>query len=594
MPDWEENSGPYLYRFDYAWPTEEGEYTVLFRIRPRGEGDYFTPFNYRVRFLVSPAGAPYDLWIDGTRVDRMNAENPTGDGAFSYDPDTQTLGIKGSHESSYADGAMIASRIPDLTIVVDGENAEWKLTSPGTCLELHGHTTIEGEGKLRLIPESGAGIEVCDGKRLTVSNKLLNVSGETGALLGSGGALYIEKTLYAGSDAGAVTGFGSIWWDDVNSELTWPEGGYVKDGAIVNAEGKAAPTVNIVWSRPYDIWIDGVRITEKNWLDYSHDMLFYNRVSNILYISGDSYTGSGYAPIVRSTIDGLRISVHGDTTLTMPDGAMYPIFELSGDTEINAMQGKSLTLECPEWAMGGCIEVWNSTLTIQGIDSLTLRHAGRTALQGGGENASLVVEGSTVAVENLSGDPYSGAITGFKGGLEFRWCAVEEPQPYGLDADGSLTDGVGQLAKRVVTRRTPKLTIRARSADTLTYQIDYLPDGGGGAPPGRRGLRRAGAAAGPGLQGHDRLRRHRERRHLRHRERPGLQAVSAGRAEPAHHGLHRVEEVVKNALLPRRGSDRLQNPTPFCHPDRAQHTTPTPVSSRPSAASGGIFPIGSC
>lgn len=480
MPDWEENSGPYLYRYDYAWPTREGEYSVLFRIRPRGEGDYFAPFNYRVRFIVSPAGAPYDLWIDGVQLNRLNALDPTGDGAFCYDPDTQTLGIRGSHESSYADGAMIVSRIPELKIVVDGEDTLRTLNSPASCLELHGHTTIEGEGKLQLVSESGAGVEVRDGKRLTVSNTLLNVSGKTGGLLGSVGAtLYIEKTLYAGSEAGAVTGFSYIWWDEVNAALTWPSGGYVKDGAIVDAEGKAATTVNIVWSQPYDIWIDGERITSGNWLSHAKDLLFYNAVSNILYIRGGSYTGTGWDPIVKSSIEGLRISVHGDTTLTMPDGAMYPIFELSGDTEINAMTGKTMTLECPEWAMGGCIEVYDSTLTLRNLDGLTLRHAGSYApLQGGGDSAALVVEESVVTVECAGADPYSGAITGFRGGIELRYSAIEEPRPYGLDADGSITDGVGQLAKSVSFIRTPKLTIRSVTGSALSWKIDNLPDGG--------------------------------------------------------------------------------------------------------------------
>ena len=263
MPDWEENSGPYLYRYDYAWPTREGEYSVLFRIRPRGEGDYFAPFNYRVRFIVSPAGAPYDLWIDGVQLNRLNALDPTGDGAFCYDPDTQTLGIRGSHESSYA------------------------------------------------------------------------------------------------------------------------------------------------------------------------------------------------------------------------DGAMYPIFELSGDTEINAMTGKTMTLECTEWTMGGCIEVRDSTLTLRDLDSLTLRHRGSFApLQGGGESACLVVESSVVTAECAGADPYSGAITGFRGGIELRGSAVKEPRPWGIDAEGSVTDGAGALAKTVSFIRAPKLTIRSVTGSALSWKIDNLPDGG--------------------------------------------------------------------------------------------------------------------
>ena len=478
MPDWEENSGPYLYRYDDAWPTEEGEeYTVLFRIRPRGEGDYFTPFNYRVRFQVTPAGAPYDIWIDGVQLDRLNALDPTGDGAFCYDPDTQTLGILDSHESDYTDGAMIVSYVPELRIVVDGENVERTLQSPGSCLELHGHTTMEGAGSLRLVSEHGVGIEVRDGKRLTVDLEKMNVSGETGGILGGNGTLYIEKSLTAVSAGGAVTGFDYIWWDEVNAELTVPWNGYVDSGAIVDAEGHISSRVSVTWSQPYDIWIDGERITARNWLSHKNDILFYNAVSHILYIRGGSYTGTGYAPLVRSSIEGLRISVHGDTTLRMPDGAMYPIFELRGDTTINAMQGKTLTLECEEWVMGACIEVWDSTLTLLELDGLTLRHAGKNALQGGG-SASLVVEGSVVTAECLSIDEYSGAIASFRSGIELHGSAVQEPVPWGLDADGSLTDGAGNLAKRVVFRRTPKLTILSCSTDKLRYQIDRLPADG--------------------------------------------------------------------------------------------------------------------
>ncbi len=543
MPDWEDNSGPYLYRFDYAWPTAEGEYTVLFRIRPRGEGNYFTPFNYRVRFIVSPAGAPYDLWIDGIQVDRLNAVNPTGDGAFCYDPDTKTLKILGSHESSYTDGAMIVSKIPELQIASGGKGSEYTLSSPTTCLELQEHTTLTGDGRLRLKTESGPAVKVVGGKRLTLQLGKLVAFGESGDILGSpGSALYVERSLAAG----AVTGFDYIWWDETNAELIAPAGGHVQNGAFVNAEGEVATHTEIIWYQPYDIWIEGERITEKNWRDNARKgWFFFNAVSSILYIRGGSYTGSGFEPIVRSSIEGLRISVHGDMTLTMPDGAMYPIFELSGDTEINAMEGKALTLECGKWSMGACIQVWNSTLTLSGLDGLTLRRAGGNALEGGGENAGLVVEESVITVDCGSADPYIGGITGFRGGVTFRYCGVEEPEFWRFDeAEGSLTDGEGKARQACEDRSEDEADdplperVQPPVSDRLHARRRRT------APSRRRVLRLGRAAAEAWLQGSDSSRRHREGRHLHHRLGAEISAFPVGQQEQARRGVRLVPELI--------------------------------------------------
>ena len=241
-------------------------------------------------------GRSYGLWIAGRRVTDVNRYDILGDGAFQYDPDENVLHLKKDYmESAPEDGEVfymsapeknpvVKSNIEGLTVSVDGDI---KISAYSDVFQLYGdNTIITGPGKLTMQeyvwhyrvarnPYDANPIDYYDffysirfsKGTLTIEKANITVTGgNSGGIDGytnTGTSSLIIKDSYLNLETYedytggvSVTTYNSA--GDITLEgckIVKPAGGMVKDGKIVDSEGKLAYTVII--GNPADVNRDG-------------------------------------------------------------------------------------------------------------------------------------------------------------------------------------------------------------------------------------------------------------------------------------------------------------------------------------------------
>ena len=125
-----------------------------------------------------------------------------------------------------------------------------------SAIRIQKDTVITGEsGSIDVKNSYSSGISA-DGAELTIRNTVLNVYGDEYALYGKNGAKLVvnnaKLTINANSNGkAAVSGFGG-GIKLIGCKITEPEGGRVKNGAIVNPNGTPAKNVTIEpYSNPF-------------------------------------------------------------------------------------------------------------------------------------------------------------------------------------------------------------------------------------------------------------------------------------------------------------------------------------------------------
>ncbi|MBQ4248611.1 MAG: hypothetical protein II705_01085 [Clostridia bacterium] len=198
----------------------------------------------------------FPLKIDGNTVTEKNMDDPSGDGAFSFDGD-KTLHIKGSHTS---DLTIIQNSLPGLVIAVDSDSelamSEYGMGFP---IVLLADATITGPGKLTLKGmDYNSAIESPYADAVTIKDIDLEVIGGNQGIKGSGsiypGRLTVDHSrvhvTINNTWNTAVSGFnGGI--ELVGCKIKSPEDGKIDAGQIVKADGTFTDEILIT----PDIWI---------------------------------------------------------------------------------------------------------------------------------------------------------------------------------------------------------------------------------------------------------------------------------------------------------------------------------------------------
>ena len=201
----------------------------------------------------------YDLLIEGFPVHESNRADPTGDGAFSYDPETNTLTVR--KRAASGSSSIIDNSIPDLTVVIaedvtlDADNSNLTSSSPAVISDVD--MTITGPGKLTLVgPQMGNGALQAVYGNLTLKDLDLTVRGPVGAIQGYENRLTLENVTLRASitppfdpylpyePKPAVTGFAEgIVFN--GCALDGPAGARVVDGTVVLSDNGVADSVTV-------------------------------------------------------------------------------------------------------------------------------------------------------------------------------------------------------------------------------------------------------------------------------------------------------------------------------------------------------------
>ena len=183
----------------------------------------------------------YSIFVNEQSVTQGNCDDILGDGQFSYDPETMTLHVKGSYETTR--DHVIRNRTYGVTISVD---ADAELKSGDAAILLETATTLTGSHQLSLLSEK-KGIELTTSSSLLIEDANLYVSGKYGlsGATGKESKLIIRNArVQVEATMRAIYEFhGGIELEDC--EITLPEGGRVSNGEIVNSKGNTAKKVTI-------------------------------------------------------------------------------------------------------------------------------------------------------------------------------------------------------------------------------------------------------------------------------------------------------------------------------------------------------------
>ena len=451
-------------------PTRPGNYVAGLCITGRTSSNYekITSCIGNVRMTVTyeSNNEYYDLWIDGIQADSDHRADLLGDGAFSYDPESNTLTIRGSYASEWP-SALVRSKIDGLTVECPEDVT---LSSEGAVFQLEKNTRFTGEGRLTVSSIGSNGIQVQNGAELRIKDADLAVEAAGVAVAGSDSseALIVDNShLSARGGTKAAAGFlGGITLFEPYVAIYTPEGGKVVGGSIVKGDGSNAPEVLIAPVRTYDLFICGIQVTERNRRDVRGDGVFSFDGDKTLHIKGDCTDAN--TTVILSGIDGLVISVDRDSVLASDpvDSMGYPMF-LREATTITG-PGR-LTLK-PHEDYAGLLCDNGGDLTLK--DLVLKIENGNRGIQGSGKLSTnkLRIENSSVSV-SINNDGCA-AIQDFADGIELTGCVITQPEN-GRVLDGKIVNAGGADAGVVtISPQTPVTGL------TLNKEIVNLAVGG--------------------------------------------------------------------------------------------------------------------
>lgn len=373
----------------------------------------------------------YDLWIAGTQAAETNREDILGDGAFSYDPDTKTLTVRGDLNRT---GSLIVNNIDGLTIYVAKDAV---LDTDDAAITTGKDLRITGPGKLGLL--ANFGVKAMYDATVTLQNANVSAVGYypiTGGLSGTNKLIIQNSDVVSTGITAAVSGFkGGI--ELIDCTLIKPEDGKVGERAIENADGSVATQVTIRKKAEYDLQIGGVKVDEGNASDILADGGFsYDAAENTLTVRGN-YTGTGQG--IVNSIPNLTVYVEKDAKLSAGGAAL-----ITRENLTITGPGK-LTLEsstdCGIYAVNGAAVT---------IEKSTLDASGEWGIAGNHTGEKLILRACDVHAEGADGAICDFVTTVLDG------CEITAPEGGKVDAtSGNVLDKDGNLALDV-TIETPK------------------------------------------------------------------------------------------------------------------------------------------
>ena len=435
----------------------------------------------------------YNIFVAGTLVTSLNAEDVLGDGAASYDASKNTLTISGDITASDASTSCIYTKINDLTIQIAAPST-LKAADNAIFIECKDrvegkHTTITGSSKLTISVSSDNNDAVAifqrngdivitdadlslDGSlyyhmshmtikntnisiagsimgwgHLNVDNSTMSVEGQ-GGIGCLGGTFRIENstvTAHRESSGSVIHGWADLILN--GCYLSNPLGGSydTKSFELKDADGNKAQTMEIVPGVDPGLYIAGKYVSSKNASDILGDRAAsYDEGTKTLTINGNITAPNENTPCIKSGVDGLTIQVAAPATLSATDNAIY----LQGEnTTITG--SPNLTVSAPSkdgsttaiYQEKGTLSITKANLLIIGktscsegdlsiVKSKILSAAGD--ISGAG---ALLIEKSTVSA--MASDPKEPVIAGWKS-LTLNTCTITTPEGGHYDTNNQM------------------------------------------------------------------------------------------------------------------------------------------------------------
>ena len=435
------------------------------------EGAYVDKDGYLVDALGKRAAEvtigvkAYDLWLSGTRVTVNNQDDILGDGNFSYDPEDNKLTVKGSLKTNDEHG--IQNQINGLTIYV-AKDAAIEATGYKAAIVVMSYTTITGPGLLTLRSNNDCGIYASKDATVVLDNANLDINGYWGIAgtgRGSEQLRIYDSTVKAvsTSDEGAICDFKGYL--SIGGTIKVPAGGYTKDGAVVDKDGKVAKEVQII--KAFKLSVLGYPVDVDNCGDILGDgSASYDPENNRLTLWDITVDKAG-AQLVNSLIDGLIIDVAGKVDVTVGSTLYYGLIDLN-DASTTITGSGNLMLKGARNESCGTIFTRASSLT---IENLTTDLEGKIQSAGA---STLTVKNANIHVK----DDYTAAVLNFKD-LKLEGCSILSPTD-GQVKNGTVVDANGNVAKDVKVGTFNRADVNrdgtVDSADIVAV-IKEMPDG---------------------------------------------------------------------------------------------------------------------
>ena len=419
---------------------------------------------------ISPdilAGDVYDLKIAGTQVSGANCEDILGDGVFSYDPEENTLHVKGNYTASSSQN-IINSSIEGLTISVE-ENSQLTVESThlyddvylstGSCMVLGANTTITGAGKLTLKDLGDMCIYLPRDITLTIKDANLTANGRFGIYSQNelGATLrFVNSTvsLSSSSDGGVIRQVKEVVLTDCHY-INLGYHTFSVEGNMYGSNGLLT-SLQIVPNVPANLWIAGEQV---QYSDYYISMLGgaigYSFDAKQLHINKDIdvSTMDGIQALVYSEEEGLDIVISKEATLTTGD---VPVFWLRGNTTMWSSDGKKASLQsndCGIYVSDG------KKLT---LEDACLQVNAKRGIVGTGETTK---EKLTLTRANVGVSSTEKGIADFLGGITLHSSFIIQPSG-GKIYGGAVVDKDGNVARYV--------TISKNKSDSAPTAIDCV------------------------------------------------------------------------------------------------------------------------
>ena len=342
--------------------------------------------------LDALAVTEYELYVAGVKVTSSNKADVLGDGAFSFDPDTNTLTVKGDCDTGTAETNAIKNYISGLTVYVAKDvnfnigndnmvgiflGESLKITGPGL---LKVNSSIKGRNTTQV---------------LTIEDAMIETTGVTYL-----GGVRINKSFIR---AGSFTYCGDIYLGDCT--ITEPAGAIIDHGFILGSDHYHTAN-NVTIEKAYDFLVGGKYATIRNKNDILNNGVFsYNPDTNVLTVRGN-YSCS--KSIIENYNDGLTVYVEKDSVLKCTSHATVidayeSLIKITGPGKLTLKGHKGITVTSYS-NHPGTVMIDNAVVEINGT-----RHGIKSAY--GSDPGYLVVRNSYLRCTSDESSKTTGAIS---------------------------------------------------------------------------------------------------------------------------------------------------------------------------------------
>lgn len=424
----------------------------------------------------------YNIFVKGTLVTNLNAEDVLGDGAASYDASKNTLTISGDITASDASTSCIYTKLNDLTIQIAAPST-LKATDNAIFIEckerVEGkHTTITGSSKLTIsvssdnndataIFQKSGDIVITDAdlsldgslfyhmSHMTINNTNISIAGSIigwghlnvynstmsvegqGGIGCLGGTFRIENstvTAHRESSGSVIHGWADLILN--GCYLSNPLGGSydTKSFELKDADGNKVQTMEIVPGVDPGLYIAGKYVSSKNASDILGDRAAsYDEGTKTLTINGNITAPDENTPCIKSGVDGLTIQVAAPATLSATDNAIYLQGEnttITGSPNLTVSATSKDGSTTAIYQEKGTLSITKANLLIIGKTSCSEGNLSivKSKISAAGDISgagALLIEKSTVTA--MASDPTEPVIAGWKS-LTLNTCTMTTPE----------------------------------------------------------------------------------------------------------------------------------------------------------------------